>query len=75
MRTAFSRLSKPGKSGSACKNLTKKSAWMQEKLQFLQPFMKNRSSVSNLEVYMSTFIKIKLLIFLKIYCLNYFTLS
>jgi hypothetical protein len=57
MRTAFSRLSKAGKSGSAAKNLTKKSAWMLEKLQFLLPFMKSRSSVSNLEVCKSKLIK------------------
>ncbi|XP_064631617.1 uncharacterized protein LOC135489917 [Lineus longissimus] len=49
LRNTFTRNNKPATSGSARKSLTKRTAWLMEKLQFLAPYVATRITTSNLQ--------------------------
>ncbi|XP_046852702.1 uncharacterized protein LOC124445960 [Xenia sp. Carnegie-2017] len=49
LRNAYTRVKKPPPSGSARKNLTKRSSWLLDKLKFLSPFVATRVPISNID--------------------------
>lgn len=50
LRTQFTRLVKPARSGSAVVAKTGRQKWLLTTLSFLQPHVKKRSTVSNMQV-------------------------
>ena len=48
LRNSYTKAKKLGTSGSARKTLTKRAAWILDKLQFLSPYVATRPSVSNI---------------------------
>ena len=49
LRNSYTKAKKPGSSGSARKSLTKRAAWLLDKLQFLAPHVATRTSISNID--------------------------
>ena len=48
LHNSYSKARKMASSGSARKQVTKRTAWLQERLQFLAPFVGGRDTVCNL---------------------------
>jgi hypothetical protein len=46
LRNTFNRNKKPASSGSARKNVTKRTVWLMEKLQFLAPYVASRTTTA-----------------------------
>lgn len=49
LRNSYTRAKKPVSSGSARKNLSKRSTWLLDKLQFMAPFVATRVPISNID--------------------------
>ena len=50
LRNSYGKARKTAASGSARKQITKRTAWLTERLQFLAPFVGGRDTVCNLNV-------------------------
>ena len=50
LRTQYTKLKKSQRSGSAANPKSRKSQWMLKRLQFLNPYLTERKSTSNLTV-------------------------
>ena len=50
LRNSYGKARKTAASGSACKQVTKRTAWIVDRLQFLAPFVGGRETVCNLDV-------------------------
>ncbi|XP_034024034.1 uncharacterized protein LOC117508389 [Thalassophryne amazonica] len=48
LRNSYTKIKKLGPSGSSRKSLSKRATWMKERLQFLDPHIQTRTSMSNL---------------------------
>ena len=66
LRNDYTKSLKPPKSGSARKQLSSRNSWLQDKLQFLSPFVASRPTVSNFEA-----VSIELFISLSIQLYSY----
>lgn len=50
LRNAYTKAKKPQSSGSTRKSLSKRSTWILDKLQFLEPYIATRTSTSSLDL-------------------------
>ncbi|CAB4036505.1 Hypothetical predicted protein, partial [Paramuricea clavata] len=53
LRNSYTKAKKPQSSGSARKSLSKRAAWIRDKLQFLEPYIATRTSTSSIDVTVS----------------------
>ena len=59
LRNSYTKAKKPQKSGSARKNPSRRTSWIFEKMQFLDPFIATRTTTSNLDpvsIYLALYI-------------------